>query len=490
MKGLMVTLLVFAMTGTVIGQQPNQDAGLGRFILYLNDLDLRMLKSNPEGLSAPVAGNATGKLTEVRLRYGKQPTPAEAQSIEKKPGQFNLWLDDSVIAQLKANEEGLVADVPLALQDKIMEVLIKFGTNPNESTARQPSETTRRSTIPERDNGFDTTQFGARSSEKSTDNWALSLEEQLRRSKNEFLSNSNSNRRDTTTQDPVYGPPYIPREPPTTNRDLIGSSIAQNPRLETQNDNAGFRGRFNSLGQPTNRNSGVAPITLDDNRLARNTPISDSGVPETNLSPIVDNSDLEFQQELIRRKRQQLKEAQDARAAEERRQLARQVAEDNARLQNELYLEQIRRENRAQLEATTPVTREPRYASNDRDIIPNPSYNFPTRRSTAGPNDYDYNSIPPRQKFANSPRIAKSGGVNDYQMSIPANPDGKSAAGTPASTPLAKQTTHSNKAYGFIFFMLMLSLGLNLYLAWIARGFYVRYAELADELRETFTSSV
>ena len=57
MKGLMVTLLVFAMTGTVIGQQPNQDAGLGRFILYLNDLDLRMLKSNPEGLSAPVAGN-------------------------------------------------------------------------------------------------------------------------------------------------------------------------------------------------------------------------------------------------------------------------------------------------------------------------------------------------------------------------------------------------------------------------------------------------
>ncbi len=83
-----------------------------------------------------MSGNAQGKLTEVRLRYGKQPTPAEMQSLDVQPGQFNLWLDDAIIADLKESTEGLVADVPLSLQDKIMEVLIKFGTNPK--CANQP----------------------------------------------------------------------------------------------------------------------------------------------------------------------------------------------------------------------------------------------------------------------------------------------------------------------------------------------------------------
>ncbi len=62
MKGMMVTLLVWVMTGTVIGQQPNQDnaSQLGRFILYLNDQDLRTLQANPEGLSARRVGQCAG----------------------------------------------------------------------------------------------------------------------------------------------------------------------------------------------------------------------------------------------------------------------------------------------------------------------------------------------------------------------------------------------------------------------------------------------
>ena len=138
MKGMMVTLLVLLMTGTVIGQQPSQDAAgqQGRFILYLNDQDLRTLKANPQGLSAPVTGNAIGKLTEVRLRYGKQPSQSEVQKLGVNPGQFNLWLDDEIIAELQQSKDGLVADVPVALQDKIMEVLIKFGTNPNANKAQ------------------------------------------------------------------------------------------------------------------------------------------------------------------------------------------------------------------------------------------------------------------------------------------------------------------------------------------------------------------
>ena len=46
------------------------------------------------------------------------------------------------------------------------------------------------------------------------------------------------------------------------------------------------------------------------------------------------------------------------------------------------------------------------------------------------------------------------------------------------------------KTNGFLWFMLLCAIGLSIYLSWIARGFYVRYAELADELRETFTSTL
>lgn len=41
----------------------------------------------------------------------------------------------------------------------------------------------------------------------------------------------------------------------------------------------------------------------------------------------------------------------------------------------------------------------------------------------------------------------------------------------------------------FIYVMLLISLGLNVYLVMISRGFYVRYGELAAELRETFTTN-
>jgi hypothetical protein len=43
---------------------------------------------------------------------------------------------------------------------------------------------------------------------------------------------------------------------------------------------------------------------------------------------------------------------------------------------------------------------------------------------------------------------------------------------------------------GPLYFMLICSIGLNIYLGLISRNFYVRYNELADELRETFSASV
>ena len=90
----------------------------------------------------------------------------------------------------------------------------------------------------------------------------------------------------------------------------------------------------------------------------------------------------------------------------------------------------------------------------------------------------------PQQKIARAtsqqpPRT--TGGVRDFAASV----NGPTSKTSLNSTP----STRDNRAQGFMYFMLLCSLGLNAYLAWISRGFYVRYHELADELRETFTTT-
>ena len=48
----------------------------------------------------------------------------------------------------------------------------------------------------------------------------------------------------------------------------------------------------------------------------------------------------------------------------------------------------------------------------------------------------------------------------------------------------------TQRTHGFLWFMLLSAIGLNVYLGWISRGFYVRYGELADELKDTFSTSI
>jgi hypothetical protein len=54
---------------------------------------------------------------------------------------------------------------------------------------------------------------------------------------------------------------------------------------------------------------------------------------------------------------------------------------------------------------------------------------------------------------------------------------------------LVSDLAESKQRSVFLLFMLFLLTGLCLYLSWLARGFYFRYAELADELRETFSAT-
>jgi hypothetical protein len=56
--------------------------------------------------------------------------------------------------------------------------------------------------------------------------------------------------------------------------------------------------------------------------------------------------------------------------------------------------------------------------------------------------------------------------------------------------PSDEKTGGFDRTHGFLWFMLLSAIGLNVYLGWISRGFYVRYGELADELKDTFPSSI
>lgn len=59
----------------------------------------------------------------------------------------------------------------------------------------------------------------------------------------------------------------------------------------------------------------------------------------------------------------------------------------------------------------------------------------------------------------------------------------------PAEAPPNKTVSFSGGSTFLIYVMLLISLGFNIYLVIISRGFYVRYGQLAAELRETFTTN-
>ena len=65
-----------------------------------------------------------------------------------------------------------------------------------------------------------------------------------------------------------------------------------------------------------------------------------------------------------------------------------------------------------------------------------------------------------------------------------------SAAKAAADPEILADSERYRQQNAALWFIMLCSVGLNFYLAWIARGFYVRYEELADDIRETFTSSV
>jgi hypothetical protein len=133
---------------------------------------------------------------------------------------------------------------------------------------------------------------------------------------------------------------------------------------------------------------------------------------------------------------------------------------------------------------TGPVLARPdRYASrNTDDIIGNPFANGQT----------------PARGQVNTTLPVPTSSVSKYAASLPGPTTPNGGIGSPTNKVPGNQLggdaqseqRKEKRTEGFIYFMLLCSLGLNVYLSLISRGFYVRYNELADELRETFTATM
>jgi hypothetical protein len=168
--------------------------------------------------------------------------------------------------------------------------------------------------------------------------------------------------------------------------------------------------------------------------------------------------------------------------------------------------------------AIQPIPQQPlntpdRYASNQAPLLPPPVYN---NQAAAAPQNHWTaahqeplvpNRRPVQPQF---PQVSYNPYAdNQYQgvgqAVLPPPPTGAQIAtgnagqaGTQAALPanwqsekqiLLADLAESKQRSVFLLFMLFLLAGLCLYLSWLARGFYFRYAELADELRETFSAT-
>lgn len=522
MKGLMVALLVLLMTGTVTSQQPNQQDGTkpGRIVIWLSDVKIQELKQNPMGLIYRLEESARGKLTEVRMRYDKIATSAR-DAMPKSNSRFNLWLNDNSIDKLVNSTYGLVAQVPDDLKDNIVEVVLMH-EKPNEYATPAPKPPT-----PQPDDGGIQISGPAGSLPPSqTLPRRYGPTDQTAGSRN-FQTDDNSfsgigSRQDFRT--PPRGTQLVSQDTPTLSEKLrqlrersrnsgfgndSGSARSQDETSDT------FRPRFGSTGQQTSQQqSQYVPKSqyppqqeqLNDSgyeygtnrRRLADLPVNDDyqqrkAAPPKINSPLIDNSDIEFERELVRRRTEELK-AQ--RAVATRIEAQRKLAEEKAQFEEELYLQRLREESLARVNARDSIAPkypnylDERYASRvAQPAVQNPSNQFPRRTvDNRLPAGYDYDRIPERTRPTSTPRIAQTG-TRVPSLTIPGTKDAVTV-GDKNKQSIIGDSRRDDRAYGFMFFMLMFSIGLNVYLIWIARGFYVRYNELADELRETFTSTM
>lgn len=448
MKGLMVALLTLLTAGYANAQQQGQNDEGGTFVLRLTEPQFENLLENPEGLVATIPEDARGEVTRVVVKLAPDVLSREWRAMSaNKPG----------IAQPGSTVPALPPQGTQSTQSP-------FRTSPNNSRITNPS------TVPDFNPTGQVAQaggqpmggnFNSRTSDGSV---------------NSLAPNGNSTQPWLAFGDNTDFTPVVRKnqwiQPPERANHLANNDFDRNlndfsnpNRLNGQNlsspdfnqnsgfQNNGFQNRDRSLDVA--RRNAVQPDFNDFRRTDFNSgtgqtqPLQQNNEQVTSLQNQLDQSRFQAQQQdqEIQTLRNEIRDLKNLALASAQRQNDQRMGSgyDNRNYDSTLTYPHF------------DAPRQDRIASN-------------------------------RSVFTQTPTIRNvdnnTGG--DEQESTG---DASTVVQQPSQELIAKNQDLA-KANTFLLFMLLFSIGLNIYLGLIARSFYMRYAELADELRETFTATM
>ena len=455
MKGLMVTLLMLCAASFACAQQPANDEG-GKFVLRLNDALIEDLKVNPGGLSALIKPEDQGKITEVLILYSP-PKSSAAVTKTTAPAQQQV----------------------VARQD-----FTPPGTNRRPNT--RPTSTVDPPITP-------ANPFNARPLPRFNNTTTPELELP----------------KVATNTEPIPGQDWLP----------VGDYTDFVPVARKEDWIREVPSRVNPSLQTNTADNRLLPMNRTQDWQTRN-PIQNRSTPNTNTGDQFVNHNIDQQP--------------DNRLAQSQEQLRQmQVLYNQQMQQNEqmmLQYQQKLAQQNSQLEQMQQrlVQQDNHFVSNQ-FANTNPNFiHWPPNYVQKNPQPVDYQEENLNRRLDNldqkleyvmrngqpnesySDRLASRGderalenpsipgrrtrpktdeqSPSSLRAQIPGPNERRNIQGT--QTELEANLNSYKRTNGFLLFMLLCSVGINIYLGMISRNFYTRYAELADELRETFTATM
>ena len=472
MKGLMVTLLMMCVANFACAQQSANNEDGGKFVLRLTDELIEDLKVNPGGLSAMIRPEDRGKISEVLILY----TETRKTVTKAEPSQPS---QPRVVAR----------------QD--------FNTGPGLNATRPPI-------TPGLNSG---TSFGSGNRGTANDQNPFNVPPAVARN-----------------SEPVPGQDWLPVGdytdfvPVTRREDWIREIPSRvTPTFQARNDSA-TQNRNNNLTQPNQ-------WERDPFRNA-NTPKTDQFASRDRIANDANDANAQNQQaqehmRLLQFQYNQKMKEYEQKFADQQRQLERQRLE---------YQQELAEQRRlaSNIQPVIPTRTQDYLGPDFLQRNPQPQWNPQLQRNPQpNSNQGDVNRVMAealayvvKQKESESygsllamhnneraitnasipgRRLASNTESNQRPTSLDAQIPGPNQAnrnenvGGRNGSNSTFRGTHSElvanlsslkKTNGFLLFMLLCSVGINVYLGLISRNFYTRYAELADELRETFTATM
>ena len=428
---------------------------------------------------------------------------SESNAQDKGVGKFVLELDDALIEQLKTNPEGLIAHIDEAIQGSITDVVVKYKAPDQALTANNPPSTLPNGQMVAKPQVREDQNSGGFQSQPTSRGDASTRRTQF------GAQESIMERTPTFDRTPTFRDPSVERRIADNNPQpqpwiAIGDdtdfvpvvrrdNLVTRPKTEIPNGFGGMtRLAHNEQNVfPRQEDNGLANFRAGNGQrqIEQRQPVTGFAGEADLRKQLQDErfATLKTQQEIDELKRQN-------------QQLMQMI--QNAQAQNQQ--QPVQNQNPAGFGQQNPnQTQQIAYQTNPNPFyvmpIANPSYQFPNRYpETSAERDLENPSLPNRRVASRNEVRPKTSSLNEYTTQIP-GPNSKQDSPSDATQlgktnltnpELAAKVTNLSKTNGFLLFMLLCSVGINIYLGLISRSFYTRYAELADELRETFTATM